>query len=166
MSVDPLTDLLDALADLRRFWERPDRKRRFLAELGEPIELGVLRALAAVSRLCAGGEDADGPGIGAVACAMAVDGSTASRLVDQGVAGGYLLRTPGRADRRRTRLELTTRGGEVVGRAQEIRRRWLSDITAGWAVEDVARLADLLRRFLDDDLDDVDEGLPAEAGTA
>jgi hypothetical protein len=78
-----LLELLDALSELRRFWERPDRKRRFLAELGEPVELATLRTLAAVERSEAA---ADGePGVCDVAEHLAVDASTASRLAEQAV---------------------------------------------------------------------------------
>lgn len=149
MSRDPLAHLLEALGDLRRFWERPDRKRRFLAELGEPVELGVLRTLVAVDALTGASEDGE-VGVGDVARGLSVDGSTASRLVDQAVAGGHLDRVPGRTDRRRTGLELTPEGEALARRAQEIRCRWLADITAGWEAEDVARLAELLHRFIDD----------------
>jgi DNA-binding MarR family transcriptional regulator len=143
-----LLELLDALGELRRFWERPDRKRRFLAELGEPVELATLRTLAAVERSEA---VTDGePGVGDVAEQLAVDASTASRLAEQAVRAGYLTRAPGRADRRRTHLQLTDSGRALTTRATLIRRRWLDRITAGWSDTDVEALGTLLRRFLDD----------------
>jgi DNA-binding MarR family transcriptional regulator len=168
-------DLLDALTDLRRFWERPDRKRWFQAELGVPVELALLRTLAAVARCCASspaapaGTDAAAPTdvtpgsgsgdapaadgavatVGAVADALAVSQSTASRLVDQAVRAGYLDRHADALDRRRAGLELTDAGRSLLARADEIRHRWLAEVTAGWEPADVHRLAGLLRRFLD-----------------
>ena len=160
MPDDALQHLMDALVDLRRFWERPDRKRRFLAELGEPVELGVLRTLTAVHALDAAGDGTAETelGVGTVACALSVDASTASRLVDQAVRGGYLQRQAAATDARRTRLELTNTGTKLVERAIEIRRRWLSQITAGWSPQEVETLAGLLRRFIDDAT--VSEDLP------
>jgi DNA-binding MarR family transcriptional regulator len=148
MSDDPLHHLMDALSDLRRFWERPDRKRRFLAELAEPVELGVLRTLNAVARC---GEQE--MGVGTVADMLAVDQSTASRLVEQAVRAGYLVREAGAQDRRRTPLALTDEGRALLDRATAIRRRWLAGITATWNPEEVEGLAALLRRFLDDAAD-------------
>jgi DNA-binding MarR family transcriptional regulator len=151
-------DLLDALTDLRRFWERPDRKRWFLAELGAPVELALLRALAAVDRCCAPPDPAAASGstevspatVGAVAEALAVGQSTASRLVDQAVRAGYLERHADAADRRRAGLELTDDGRVLLDRADAIRHRWLAAVTAEWGPGDAERLAGLLRRFLDD----------------
>jgi DNA-binding MarR family transcriptional regulator len=145
MSDDPLRHLMDALSDLRRFWERPDRKRRFLAELAEPVELGVLRTLNAVGR-----HSEQDMGVGTVADLLAVDQSTASRLVEQAVRAGYLTRDPGSEDRRRTRLTLTESGVALLAKTTDIRRRWLDDITQAWTRDEVEDLAALLRRFLDD----------------
>jgi DNA-binding MarR family transcriptional regulator len=138
-------DLLDALTDLRRFWERPDRRRWFLAELGTPVELAVLRTLAAVDR-----SDAPVVTVGAVAQALAVEQSTASRLVDQAVRAGYLARLPVATDRRRAGLVLTDGGRDLLDRADAIRHRWLASVTADWEPSDLEVLTGLLRRFLAD----------------
>jgi DNA-binding MarR family transcriptional regulator len=119
----------------------------------------VLRTLGAVAALTAPPSEGDAvtadsedarpeAGIGDVARALAVDGSTASRLVDQAVAAGYVARLPGRTDRRRARLEVTTEGAKLGARVQEIRRRWLADLTAGWSEDEVTTLAELLHRFI------------------
>lgn len=150
---DTHRDLLDALGDLRRFWERPDRRRWFLTELGAPVELAVLRTLAAVDR--AGGPtvsrgEAPEVSVSAVADLLAVSQSTASRLVEQAVRGGYLDRRTATDDRRRTGLALTASGRDLLVRADRIRHGWLAGVTADWEPADVERLAALLRRFLDD----------------
>lgn len=144
---DPVDDLLDALGVLRRFWERPDRKRRFMVELGEQIELGVLRAIDAVSALTAATDDE--PGVGAVAERLDVDVSTASRLVDAAVIAGHLDRHPSATDRRRNALGLTDSGAALVERSLDIRRRWLATITADWSTDDLVRFAELSRRFVE-----------------
>ncbi len=146
-------DLLDALTDLRRFWERPDRKRWFLAELGVPVELAVLRTLAAVDRgnaACARTDGAAHTTVGAVGEALAVNQSTASRLVEQAVRAGYLDRHADAADGRRTGLALTATGRSLLARADVIRRGWLSAVTEDWEAAEVRSLVELLRRFLDD----------------
>jgi DNA-binding MarR family transcriptional regulator len=153
MSNDPAyRDLLDALTDLRRFWERPDRKRWFLAELGVPVELALLRTLAAVDRCRAAGQTSvqSDTSIGAVAQTLAVSQSTASRLVDQAVRAAYLERHADADDRRRMGLALTDAGRALLARADEIRQRWLAAVTTGWEPAEVEMLAGLLRRFLDD----------------
>lgn len=146
-------DLLDALTDLRRFWERPDRKRWFLAELGVPVELAVLRTLAAVDRCDAASVGTGGAAhttVGAVAEALAVNQSTASRLVDQTVRAGYLDRHADAADGRRIGLALTDAGRSLLARADVIRHRWLAAVTADWEAAEVRSLVELLRRLLDD----------------
>ena len=137
-----LRALDDALIALRRLWLHPARRRRFLAELGEPIELATLRTLRAID--LAGGDE---PSVGDVAAALVVDASTASRLVDQAVSGGYVSRRPSPSDRRRSVLELTTEGADVLERATKVRERLLAEVTADWPAEDVATLAALLQRL-------------------
>ena len=155
---DSIQQLADSLSELRRFWERPDRKRRFLAELGEPIEFGVLRALIAVDRHRDGSPGRSGPGVSDVAATLSIDTSTASRLLDQAVGVGYIVRVPEPDDRRRTHLEVTDEGRRVLDRANAIRHRWLTEITAGWSAGEVERLAELLTRFVADATSDSPEG--------
>jgi DNA-binding MarR family transcriptional regulator len=137
-----LDDLDAALIDVRRFWQRPGLQRRFFADLGEPVELSVLRTLRAIEA-GGGGEMC----VGDVASALAVDASTASRLVDQAVGAGYVVRTASERDRRRTALELSPAGIDLLDRATAVRREILREMTAGWADEEVETLAGLLRRL-------------------
>ncbi len=161
-----LRTLDDALTGLRRVWLHPGRRRRFLAELGEPVELAVLRTLRAIELVGGtrsvvgsdpGASDAPGasdepgvreePGVSDVAAALAVKTSTASRLVEDAVAQGYVTRVASEVDRRRAVLRLTPEGARLLDRATAVRASLLAEVTADWSREDVATLARLLERL-------------------
>lgn len=149
-----LRTLDDALTGLRRVWLHPGRRRRFLAELGEPVELAVLRTLRAIelvggTRSVAGSEPGvrEEPGVSDVAAALAVKTSTASRLVEDAVAQGYVTRVASEVDRRRAVLRLTPEGARLLDRATAVRASLLAEVTADWSREDVATLARLLERL-------------------
>ena len=146
---------LDALDDLlfgmRRLFQRPGYRRRFLAALGMPVTPGTLRTVRAAGRL-----EVDEPCMGDLAASLAVDASTASRLVDQAVADGYLLRRPSTTDQRRTAVEVTDAGQELIDRANEVRRELLAEVTAHWSTDDLDTLAELLGR-LTRDLDGLEQ---------
>ena len=130
-----------AFGRLRRLWESPALKRRFMARMGASVEPGVVRTLRAVGECGADG------GVGDVAATLAVEASTASRLVDQAVAMGFLERATSPRDRRRTVLSLTSEGAEILGRATSVREELLSELTEDWSDRDVEALADLLERL-------------------
>jgi DNA-binding MarR family transcriptional regulator len=136
---DTLDALDEVLVDVRRVLQRPGFRRRLLAAVGTPLELGTLRALRAVERL--------GPGtpcVGDVAELLAVDPSTASRAVDRAVTAGLLDRSPSDRDRRRTRLGLTAEGRAVLERVTAARRELLAEVTAEWPPSEIQRLTELL----------------------
>lgn len=139
---DALDALDDALIAVRRALTRPGYVRRFMAALGEQVELGTYRTVRAVSRL-------DGPhrSVGCVADLLAIDASTASRLVDRAVAAGYVAREPAPEDRRRMRLELTPRGESLLVRATAARRELLGDVTADWSTEELVEIGGALQRL-------------------
>ena len=126
---------------LRRLWESSLLRTRFHQRLGVQVEAGVVRTLRAVAN---SGSEA---GVREVAAAMSVDASTASRLVEQAVAAGYLQRSTPPADRRRSVLALTPSGADLLERANRIREEVLTELTAGWSDEDVEQLAQLLARL-------------------
>lgn len=132
-----------AVGRLRRLWESPHLKRRFLDGMGVQIETAVIRVLRAVGE---GGADAD-TGVGEVAAGLAVEASTASRLVDQAVAHGYLNRDASPKDRRRTVLSLTPSGKQILARATQVREALLLELTDDWSDADVESLASLLERL-------------------
>jgi DNA-binding MarR family transcriptional regulator len=130
-----------ALLDLRRVWMHPRLLRWFASEVGTDVEIATLRTLRTIE---AGGSAL---GVSDLAAAMAVDASTASRLVEQAVAEGYVTRRSSERDRRRTELALTPEGERLLARSTEVRARLLGRATEDWDDADLLALADLLSRF-------------------
>ena len=129
-----------AFLRLRRLWESPVLRRRFVAAMGQTVDPGVLRTLRAV----ASGTEC---GVRDVAAAVDVEPSTASRLVDAAVSAGYLERSTSTHDRRRSVLQVTAAGDDVLQRALHIREQLLSELTSDWSDGDVEHLATLLERL-------------------
>jgi DNA-binding MarR family transcriptional regulator len=142
VTVPHLEELDAALLDVRAMVQRPHYRQRLLSPLGRHVELGTLRVLRAVER--AGDE---GPSVGSIAEALAIDPSSASRSIERCVADGLLARSTSEQDRRRTRIQLTTSGRSVLASANAVRRGLLADVTADWAPADVEVLVDLLVRL-------------------
>lgn len=137
-----LAALDSALSLMRRPWlQHPERRRRFLAELGVPVELGCVRTLFAVA------EAPDPATVAQVAEQLAVDPSTASRLVNDATRAGFIERGTAKRDRRCVNLRLSDAGRDLLDRARAIRRRWLGALTREWSDDDVAQLARLLERL-------------------
>lgn len=143
-----------ALLDLRRIWMHPRLLRWFAEEVGTDVELATLRTLRAIET---GSVEGRPLGVSDLAAAMAVDASTASRLVEQAVGDGYVTREASTRDRRRTELALTAEGERLLARSTEVRAGMLGRATRTWDDEDLAVLAELLSRLqldLRDLLDD------------
>jgi DNA-binding MarR family transcriptional regulator len=130
-----------ALGGLRRVWEAPAVKRRFLELVGRPLELSVLRTLRAIEQIT--GE----PAVRDVAELLQIDGSTASRFVDQAVAAGYLTRHTSARDKRCCVLALTDTGLALLEDARRARGALLEELTHGWDGHDVEILSALLERL-------------------
>ncbi len=130
-----------SLTRLRRLWESPAVKRRFVQLLGAPAELSTIRALRAVERA---GEE---PSVGDVADLLCVDTSTASRFVDHAVLAGFITRGTAPQDRRRTVLTLTSLGQQVLEQVKQARRVLLEELTADWNPEELSTFALLLDRL-------------------
>ena len=116
--------------------------------LGEPLSLGVLGVVDAVQDVPerSGGEVT----IGLVAERLGLDPSRASRLVAEAADRQLLHRLPSELDRRRTRLELTAQGEQVVAQVQAVRRAWVAERIATWSPHERRTFATLLHRFTAD----------------
>jgi DNA-binding MarR family transcriptional regulator len=135
-----------AFGRLRRIWESPVLRREFQRRIGVAVEAGAVRVLRAVQRTTA---SADECGVSDVAEELAVDISTASRLVDQTVGAGWLTRHTSSVDRRRSVLDVTASGAEILERATRVRAEILGELTAGWTDAEAEQLASLLERLAD-----------------
>lgn len=137
-----LDDLDDALVAVRRGLQRPGYRRRLLAGLSAELPLATLRLLRAVQRAAAP------PSIGEVADVLAIDPSTASRVVERAVDAGFLERRVCRDDRRRTRLHLSSSGAVLLDEVTDRRRELLGEATAQWPVADLDAFVRLLHELV------------------
>jgi DNA-binding MarR family transcriptional regulator len=87
--------------------------------------------------------------VSALAEALGLDTSTASRHVRQLELGGLLARTGDPDDRRASRVRLTRRGRGALERAMRARAARLDRALADWSEEDRATLTTLMTRLAD-----------------
>jgi DNA-binding MarR family transcriptional regulator len=87
--------------------------------------------------------------VSALADAMGLDTSTASRHVRQLEDGGYLARTGDPDDRRASRVRLTRRGRAALDQAMRARAAVVDCAIADWPDDDRATLATLMTRLAD-----------------
>jgi len=86
--------------------------------------------------------------VSAVAEALAVNPSNASRTCERLVSAGLLDRRPGRQDRRQVSLTLSPRGQRFIEEILGRRRAVFAAVTSGMAVSERRRLAEGLTAFL------------------
>jgi DNA-binding MarR family transcriptional regulator len=142
-----LADAGAALFRLGRLFARRHAHRDGGAGQGRAVELSRILVAEAV---------AAGPAtpeaevtIGIVAARLAIDPSTASRLVAEAIRDGYVSRGPSTIDARRSSLHLTAQGAALVEDARRYQRTIFEQITADWSAEEQASFARLLVRFTD-----------------
>jgi DNA-binding MarR family transcriptional regulator len=87
--------------------------------------------------------------VGEVGERLGIDPSRASRVVSAAIEGGYVRRTASQADGRRSVLELTDAGRELVASARRARQGFFDQAMRGWPEEDRRTFARLLGRFVD-----------------
>ncbi|MCX5481147.1 MarR family transcriptional regulator [Kaistia geumhonensis] len=134
-----------ALGRLRRSMIRRGLGRRVLDELGLAIEPALVEVVDVIDE--AGRGEADGVSVATVAERLVVDPSQASRLVAEAVRAGFVERLASQADGRRSLLELTDSGRELIAATRKAKRRLLRGQMDDWSDADVAAFADLLARF-------------------
>ncbi len=134
-----------ALGKLRRSMARRSLGRRVLDELGLAIE----PALVEVVDIIAESDKAEpgGVAIGTVAARLDVDPSQASRLVAECVRAGFVERLASPGDGRRSVLQLTPAGLDLIAATRRQKRALLLGHVAEWTDDDLARFAALLARF-------------------
>jgi DNA-binding MarR family transcriptional regulator len=87
--------------------------------------------------------------VGAVADALAIDPSVASRMVADCIAGGYLERAPAQSDARRAVLHLTADGIALRDRFRSQQRQAFEYITRDWPEAERRELARLIIKYAD-----------------
>lgn len=140
---DQLDELLTRIHVAR---QRPHWRRRHLDGTGPVTNISTLRVLRAVQE-CQ--QDSGGASIRDVAEYMAVEHSTASRIVAAVVAAGLLTKTSAPDDQRRCALVLTDVGSDALTTVIERRRELLAEAVADWTDTDADSLVALLERLTD-----------------
>ncbi|WP_372969288.1 MarR family winged helix-turn-helix transcriptional regulator [Microbacterium sp.] len=107
---------------------------------GGPARMRMLEALAAASAPLS---------VSDLGAAIGVDQPRASRLVQQGVAHGFVRREADPDDARRTRIALTDDGRKIARGMRGERREALNTALAAFTDEERAQLAHLLNKLAD-----------------
>ncbi|WP_233277256.1 MarR family winged helix-turn-helix transcriptional regulator [Microbacterium sp. CGR1] len=107
---------------------------------GGPARMRMLEALAAASAPLS---------VSDLGAAIGVDQPRASRLVQQGVAHGFVRREADPDDARRTRIALTDEGRKVARGMRGERREALGKALAAFTDEERDQLATLLNKLAD-----------------
>ncbi len=111
---------------------------------GSPVSRTSVQVCLAI----VGGQDADEDvTVGWVAVALGVEASTASRLVAQAIAAGFVQSSPAPTDRRRLVLDLTGAGLRLAHEARQYQRQVFDDLTASWALSERETFARLFIVF-------------------
>lgn len=87
--------------------------------------------------------------VGGVAEILGVDPSVASRMVSDNIKAGYLVRAASQQDGRRTVLQLSPQGLELMERFRRHQRSAFEYITADWAPDDRLEFARLMLKYVD-----------------
>lgn len=137
----------DVLARIHSARQRPGWRRRLFEGSGDVTSVPVLRALRAVERCEQSGA---GASVGDVADYMAIEHSTASRLVGRIVELGLLIKSSAPDDQRRCLLTLTQRGRQGLTDVTARRRQLVAEAVTEWPAGDLETLLALLDRLADD----------------
>lgn len=137
---DQLDDLLTRIHIAR---QRPQWRHRVLGADGLVSTVSTLRVLRAVEQC----QDAGGASIRDVADFMAVEHSTASRIVAAVVHAGLLSKSSAADDQRRCALMLTDVGRKELAAVTDRRRDLVAETVADWPEADVDTLVALLDRL-------------------
>lgn len=130
---DVLATASDALFRLGRAFGRQPSRDALLAE-GEPApDLSAILLVQAIAAAERRGEEVT---VGVVAVELGIDPSTASRLVAQCEARGYLTRCTSLRDGRASVLTRSARGVELEQAAAAYQRRVFAMATQGWSEEE------------------------------
>ncbi|MCF6389895.1 MarR family winged helix-turn-helix transcriptional regulator [Mycobacterium sp. MBM] len=138
---DQLDDLLTRIHVAR---QRPSWRRRLLDGADPVTNVSTLRTLRAVEHHQ---HDGGGASVGDVADYLAVEHSTASRMVSAVVAAGLITKSSAADDQRRSVLVLTDIGVKALAVVTHRRRELVAETVTEWDTADIDRLITLLGRL-------------------
>lgn len=134
-----------ALFQLGRVFSRHPLHRMLHEHSGRPVQLSQILVAQAVADVQAkSGYDTT---VGAVAERLAIDPSTASRLVAETIGAGYLSRAASPTDGRRSLLVLTDAGRALVAHALRYQRSVFEQVTQMWPEQEQLAFAHLFIQF-------------------
>lgn len=134
-----------ALFQLGRAFGRRPLHRALRERAGRPVELSHILVAQAVAD--EGAASAREITVGAVAEHLAIDPSTASRLVSAAIEAGYLTRAASASDGRRIQLALTEAGRELAEQARRYQRAVFDQVTRAWPEQEQLHFARLFIQF-------------------
>ncbi|WP_067692080.1 MarR family winged helix-turn-helix transcriptional regulator [Nocardia jejuensis] len=101
--------------------------------------------------------------VGMLAEFLGVDPSVASRMVSDNIKAGYLIRAASQEDGRRTVLQLSPEGVDLMARYRKHQRDAYDYITAEWPDQDRLEFARLMIKYVDSLEGLKDRGLAKDA---
>jgi MarR family transcriptional regulator, organic hydroperoxide resistance regulator len=130
-----------ALFRVVRFWSRRWTGAGQAIELEHARDVMVTEAVASLNQHA-------GASVNAVANALGIDQSGASRFIAQAVQRGYLAKATAPEDARQRALYVTPAGEELLHAAHAWQESVFAELTSGWAEDDVRQLQMYLERLL------------------
>jgi DNA-binding MarR family transcriptional regulator len=136
-----------ALFRLGRMFSRHSMREQLTRSTGKAPDLSQILVTEAVA-LARAEQPEQEVTVGVVAERLAIDPSTASRLVAETIAAGYLTRMPSQTDSRRICLEPTRAGEILVEQAHFYQQSVFEQITHQWPEQERQQFARLLVKFV------------------
>lgn len=148
-AADALLALDMTLFQLMRHTVKADLVVAFLKQGGTGLEPAVFQGLAAVLRIGNGvGRAAPGePTVGAVAEELNIDPSRASRITAALIEQGYIRRVAAQEDGRKSLLEVTETGWELLFDFFQFKWQRMVRIFEDWSEEEITTFSRLLGRY-------------------
>lgn len=137
----------DALLGMRRLAIKPPIMAVPIPGTNRRIEFAKLLACAAVHRLTSEHEAVT---VKSVAATLELEHSTASRLLTEAEAEGFVERLPHPSDRRSAALALTPEGERIAQAFAQARLGFVAGTLANWSTDDIESFTTLLERFVAD----------------
>jgi DNA-binding MarR family transcriptional regulator len=122
--------------------------RAAIANIAPGTDLSYMDVLSVIPPTSDDPRETPGTSVGAVAQAMRIDPSRASRLVSQMVDQGFLARVASPSDGRSSLVVRTDLGQRLHLEIREVKRRVITEALEGWTPEEIASFAALFDRFI------------------
>lgn len=136
------------MVEIARNLGRRDLGRQVERRLGHAVDGAHLLVVDAIDEGSANGAP---PSVGSVAKFLDVHPSRASRLVKSAIRAGLAVRVASQDDARRSCLEVTAKGREIVKAIRNSRAKYFAVRMKGWPRADRRIFARLLVQFAESD---------------